>query len=803
MTPPNVSHPQMLLKRLLDVKKWSLRSRLVYTTGIILFTGAITTLFMVSFTLKKSAEQSVLHRVNEIGQTVTRHLEESTAQLLSSAVYLSTHPQIIAGVQESDSNKLSRTFSPINSTFKLLTGKRNPNIQVYDKDNRTLFSSTTISKKSGPEHNENIVNLTGSTLTALTGIQLSQTWPILSATVPVISEEKYVGTIITSFPLSKILERLASTIDRDYGFTLLPTPQDTEDDNLPTNADVIKQQPLMWGSGRDIVLPLSPQIAPTELPGQNGHYVQYSPLYDFAENRIGFIILHYDGSTILNSSRSTILFMSWLTVFGVALLSLSLYINVARIRIFFKKMQRLLIASHSNDFSVRFDVDPVHCCDVLECNHRECPVHQDPDKVCYLETGDKAISPLWRNTCIFLNTYKTCRECPVYKFRSSDELTEMKLILNTMMGLWGNFLGTVSNLLSDVFSTRSKSMVGLEDISHFLSQMAGITNYSHEIQGVFSKEEVYNQLSFVFTERFGLARFNLLEVNSSENRMESVVSKDDLAASHVEVFINCDQCRAKRHAEDVISENNPHICPYFGVEHSQEVRCCLPMVMGGRVGAVFTFIVERATWKNRKQDLLILKKYLEETAPILASLRLLQISKEQALKDPLTNCHNRRFMDEYLVQFESLHARNPRKLGFIMADLDHFKMVNDEYGHLAGDEVLKQLADIMRKNIRKSDLLIRYGGEEFLIILMEISSDGLAKNIAEKLRLADEKAHLTLPGGGYITKTLSMGVAEFPANGNQLYKVIKYADVALYQAKEQGRNKVISFSEEMWKEDAY
>jgi diguanylate cyclase (GGDEF)-like protein len=208
-------------------------------------------------------------------------------------------------------------------------------------------------------------------------------------------------------------------------------------------------------------------------------------------------------------------------------------------------------------------------------------------------------------------------------------------------------------------------------------------------------------------------------------------------------------------------------------------------------------------WSKNKASLPIMKKFLDETAPILSSLNLLQISKEQALRDPLTLCHNRRFMDEYLVQIERLNARNQRRIGFIMVDLDHFKMVNDEFGHQAGDDILKQLADILRKNIRNSDLLIRYGGEEFLIILMEVADDGAAMKIAEKLRLAVENTKLALPSGGILNKTVSMGVSDFPNDADQLYKAIKYADIALYQAKEQGRNRVLHFVPEMWSDEDY
>jgi diguanylate cyclase (GGDEF)-like protein len=137
-----------------------------------------------------------------------------------------------------------------------------------------------------------------------------------------------------------------------------------------------------------------------------------------------------------------------------------------------------------------------------------------------------------------------------------------------------------------------------------------------------------------------------------------------------------------------------------------------------------------------------------------------------------------------------------------MADLDFFKQVNDQYGHQAGDAVLRQVAQIIRRNLRESDLLVRYGGEEFLILLHD-PPEGGARYVAEKIRAALEGTLLGLPDGKQLAKTISLGVARFPEHGDTLYKVIKFADVALYAAKDQGRNRVVRFEPAMWQEDAY
>jgi len=198
----------------------------------------------------------------------------------------------------------------------------------------------------------------------------------------------------------------------------------------------------------------------------------------------------------------------------------------------------------------------------------------------------------------------------------------------------------------------------------------------------------------------------------------------------------------------------------------------------------------------------ILRRYLDVAAPVLSSMRLLHLTKEQAVRDPLTHCHNRRFLDEYIKQYEVLSQRHEKKVGFLMIDLDFFKQVNDQYGHQTGDSVLLEIANLIRESIRRSDLLIRYGGEEFLVLLLEIDSE-TTHVVAEKVRIAVEQHQFELPGGIAIHKTVSIGISEYPQDAEMFYKAIKYADVALYEAKQAGRNRVVRFEPSMWTKEEY
>jgi diguanylate cyclase (GGDEF)-like protein/PAS domain S-box-containing protein len=160
---------------------------------------------------------------------------------------------------------------------------------------------------------------------------------------------------------------------------------------------------------------------------------------------------------------------------------------------------------------------------------------------------------------------------------------------------------------------------------------------------------------------------------------------------------------------------------------------------------------------------------------------------DAALTDPLTGLHNRRGLEG---RSEALHFRPggaPVSQVWIMVDIDHFKRVNDTHGHEAGDEVLKAVAEALRSTARGADLVARFGGEEFVLVLPDTSAE-LAVRIAERLRLAIE-ALSTDVGGQIIRVTASFGVAQRAAQESQL-EVLERADTALYSSKKGGRNRV-------------
>ncbi|MBP2310945.1 diguanylate cyclase [Azospirillum soli] len=162
---------------------------------------------------------------------------------------------------------------------------------------------------------------------------------------------------------------------------------------------------------------------------------------------------------------------------------------------------------------------------------------------------------------------------------------------------------------------------------------------------------------------------------------------------------------------------------------------------------------------------------------------------EQAHTDPLTGAANRRFFLERAQEEIARSRRYGHPLSVLMTDIDHFKRINDTHGHAAGDEALKRFANLLRDDLRPSDLIGRYGGEEFVVLLPETELAD-APAVAERLRAKVEGAELVHDGISFHM-TVSIGVAAVDLRDGMIEAALNEADAALYRAKETGRNRVV------------
>lgn len=165
--------------------------------------------------------------------------------------------------------------------------------------------------------------------------------------------------------------------------------------------------------------------------------------------------------------------------------------------------------------------------------------------------------------------------------------------------------------------------------------------------------------------------------------------------------------------------------------------------------------------------------------------------RDLSLRDPLTKLFNRAYLEESLERELSRAARHQRPLAVLMADVDHFKAINDAHGHAQGDRVLIEVGRMLEKATRFGDVVCRYGGEEFVVLMPDVSLD-VAQARAEQIRTNAENLSLNEGAGKLSAITLSLGVAAFPASGTSGTAIMRAADEALYRAKGAGRNRVMA-----------
>lgn len=174
------------------------------------------------------------------------------------------------------------------------------------------------------------------------------------------------------------------------------------------------------------------------------------------------------------------------------------------------------------------------------------------------------------------------------------------------------------------------------------------------------------------------------------------------------------------------------------------------------------------------------------TNPKIIGFKRYETERQNALLDTLTGLYNRRFADDYLKREISRSLRYGFSCSLLFIDIDNFKMINDSYGHQAGDKVLSDFSKIIKETIRLEDSAIRFGGEEFIVVMPETDVNG-AKKTAERIS-AGVKTHLFSHNKEV---TFSAGISVYPGHGDTAEKLILAADTALYQAKFSGKNRIV------------
>lgn len=398
----------------------------------------------------------------------------------------------------------------------------------------------------------------------------------------------------------------------------------------------------------------------------------------------------------------------------------------------------------------------------------------------------------------------------------NDEAGNVAITLNeTVRSLKGILQDIDSKVSTLIGYTVVKTDNYLKDTIKIINELVRIYNFKRVIEKDRSKKEIIKRLESIIRDHMSFENYAIYEVKDN-NKMEVVAISSKLGLEKEGMWCDISSaddatgCRAKRTGTDVDSGDFPCICPnfIFNVFDGEKVCSekynfyCIPVYIGGKVGLILQLIFDDDVKDFVHWMIPYIKGYLMEASPVIESRMLMELLKDQSIVDQLTGLYNRRFLEESSNNIMAGIKRRGTSMGLLMLDLDHFKEVNDKYGHDNGDLVLRSVARQIKKNIREADVAVRFGGEEFLLLLIDIK-EGDATEIAEKIRQGVESYPIEIPGGMVLRKTISVGVCEFPKDTDKFWQAVKYADVALYKAKDNGRNRVVRFRPEMWIEEEY
>ena len=306
------------------------------------------------------------------------------------------------------------------------------------------------------------------------------------------------------------------------------------------------------------------------------------------------------------------------------------------------------------------------------------------------------------------------------------------------------------------------------------------------LQSCVSQEEVLTAaVGFapkIFHSSGALALFN------PQQNLEIVSSWSNCVAP-LTIFERSD-CWALRtgHTHFVPAGDDTARCPHAASVNYSYV--CIPIMAQGETMGLLHFQATETHPQLSESDLSLKNTFAGQIGLSIANIRLREALRSQSILDPLTGLFNRRYLEETLEREIRRAVRSSQSLGVMMLDLDHFKTFNDTYGHEAGDAVLREAGAFLRQCVRVEDIVCRFGGEEFIIILPSADANTTYAR-AERIRSKFHDLTVLYNGKSVGLVTMSIGVAALPEHGESSKTLLDAADAALYRAKREGRDRVL------------
>lgn len=337
----------------------------------------------------------------------------------------------------------------------------------------------------------------------------------------------------------------------------------------------------------------------------------------------------------------------------------------------------------------------------------------------------------------------------------------------------------------------------IHDLEQFRREQLTLRKLSSYLKSALTEAEAHSAIECFGPQLWPGATGAVYLMHESGDYLERSASWGDAALTHQS--LSWQDCWAMRHLQPhcVRDTGGEILCRHIAQAAAALPSFCMPLVAQGQMLGLFHLQqVKVASNHTRIETSADTSRALaavvaEDLSLAHANMRLRVSLREQSIRDSLTGLFNRRFVDEFLVRELARAERKSRQLSMIALDIDHFKRINDSFGHGAGDTVLQKFSAVLRANVRDTDVASRIGGEEFLLLLAESSLPHAAKR-AEVIRSALNEMSWQYEKRDLGRITASFGAAAYPDHGRTPEALFRAADKALYEAKHAGRNKVVS-----------
>ncbi len=332
------------------------------------------------------------------------------------------------------------------------------------------------------------------------------------------------------------------------------------------------------------------------------------------------------------------------------------------------------------------------------------------------------------------------------------------------------------------------------ELEQFGREMSLLAHVGELLESCQSLDEAYGVIAGVAEPLFAGDAGAVYALASSGTVAEAVAAWG-IPPPKQTVFHPNDCWALRRGRLHVVEDGDPELkCPHVEEPIAGGLLCEPLVAQAETLGLLHLQVRRRAVGKARAAVLADRSRLVEtlgkQLALALANIRLRATLREQSARDSLTGLFNRRHMEESLDREIRRAAREGYGVGVLMADLDHFKELNDAFGHAAGDEALRRIGHFIAAAVRGEDIACRFGGEEFVVILPKASA-GDSRRRAEALREGIKVLRADEPTSLHPAATMSVGVAAYPEHGTSVAQLIMAADAAMYRAKAAGRDRVV------------